>query len=233
MFDGEAVAGPGVENARLGKKVGGQRFNPFPRKAVLLTAPPKDASPEADRVEPERPQCRKICWHCVIGEKAGDDLPQPLPLVRDRLVHALSQFPLDLLELRPHAVSPGPPLEKKTALAGFAADQGEAKEIEGFRFAKTALSASGRRVATELDQAGLLRMQRQRELLKPGAQRIEEPTGVGLVLEAGHHELGRLAARPSVGGNPSPFSLAGRSVLPIQRHQQGAVCLPREPGRRF
>src|SRR5947208_12111279 len=77
MFDGEAVAGPGVENAGLGKKVGGQRFNPFPRKAVLLTAPPKHASPEADRVEPEGPQCRKIRWHCVIGEKAGYDLPQP------------------------------------------------------------------------------------------------------------------------------------------------------------
>jgi hypothetical protein len=29
---------------RLGEKVGGQRFNPFPRKAVLLTAPPKHAS---------------------------------------------------------------------------------------------------------------------------------------------------------------------------------------------
>jgi hypothetical protein len=38
-----------VENAGLGKKVGGQRFNPFPRKAVRLTAPPKHASPEADR----------------------------------------------------------------------------------------------------------------------------------------------------------------------------------------
>jgi len=53
MFDGEAVAGPGVENAGLGKKVGGQLLDPFPREAVLLAAPPTQASPEADRVEPE------------------------------------------------------------------------------------------------------------------------------------------------------------------------------------
>jgi hypothetical protein len=75
--------------------------------------------------------------------------------------------------------------EKDTALAGFAADEGKAEEIEGLRLAETTLSASGCRAAAELDQAGLVRMQRQRELLKPRPHRLEEPTGVGLVLEAG------------------------------------------------
>ena len=47
-----------------------------------------------------------------------------------------------------------------------------------------ALLASGRRVAAKLDQAGLLRMQRQRKLLQSFAHRVQEATGVGLVLEA-------------------------------------------------
>jgi hypothetical protein len=68
-----------VENAGLGKKFGGQLLDPIPREAVLLAAPPKHASPEADRLEPESLQYRKIRWHCVVGEKAGYDLPQHYP----------------------------------------------------------------------------------------------------------------------------------------------------------
>jgi hypothetical protein len=95
-------------------------------------------------------------------------------------------------------------------LAGFAADHGKAEEIEGFRFTEAALCASGRRVAAELDQAGLLRIERRRELLKPGAHRIEEPTGIGLMLEAGH-QVSRAAeshpralAEPDVRLSPHP-----------------------------
>jgi len=161
----------------------GQLLDALPRDAILLTAPPQRATPEADRVKPEGPECPKVRWHRVVGKKAGDDLPQPFPLLGDRLVHAPPQLPLDLLELCPHAVAPGPSLEKETALAGFAADEGKAEKIEGLRFAETTLSASGRRVAAELDQASLVRMQRQRKLLKPRPHRLEEPTGVGLVLE--------------------------------------------------
>ena len=51
------------------------------------------------------------------------------------------------------------PLEQEVALTGFAADEGKAQEVEGLRFAEPALRASGRRVAAELDQAGLVRMQ--------------------------------------------------------------------------
>jgi len=45
-------------------------------------------------------------------------------------------------------------------------------------------------VAAELDQAGRLRMERQRERLKPRTHRIEETTGVLLVLEAGNLIVG-------------------------------------------
>ena len=49
---------------------------------------------------------------------------------------------------------------------------------------------SFRRKAAELDQPGLLRMQRQRELLQPLAHRIQEAPGVALVLEADDEVVG-------------------------------------------
>ena len=43
-------------------------------------------------------------------------------------------------------------------MTGTSADVGEAQEIEGLRFAEPALVAPVHRLATELDQASLLRM---------------------------------------------------------------------------
>jgi hypothetical protein len=92
--------------------------------------------------------------------------------------------------------------------AVLAADVREAQEVEGLRFAQPALLAPRRRVATELDQPGLLRMQRQRKLLEPGAHHVEEPMGIGLVLEPGHNVVGishddhvavRLLLSPTIG----------------------------------
>jgi hypothetical protein len=97
-----------MEDARGREKVGGQLLDALPRDAILLTAPPQRASPGSDRVKPEGPECPKVRWHRVVGKEAGDDLPQPFPLLGDRLVHAPPQLPLNLLELYPHAVAPGP-----------------------------------------------------------------------------------------------------------------------------
>ena len=48
----------------------------------------------------------------------------------------------------------------------------------------------GRRMAAELNQAGLVRMERQRECLEPLTHRIEEATCVVLMLEAGYQIIG-------------------------------------------
>ena len=47
-----------------------------------------------------------------------------------------------------------------------------------------------RRKAAELDQPGLLRMQRQRKLLQPLTHRVQEAPGVALVLEADDEVVG-------------------------------------------
>ena len=88
------------------------------------------------------------------------------------------------------------------------ADVGEAQEIEGLRSAEPALLAPVRRLATELDQASLLRMKRQCELLEPLAHPVPEAPGVGLMFEAhddvvgiahNHHSARGLVPSPALG----------------------------------
>ena len=97
------------------------------------------------------PECsdrRRVGWHGVIGKIASDNLRQPAPLLGDRLVHPPSHLFLDLLELAPHAVTPGFPLEDELAMTGTSADVGEPQEIEGLRSAEPAPLAPVRRLAS-------------------------------------------------------------------------------------
>ena len=100
---------------RFGKPVVRQSGHPVPQEAVLLTATPERAQPKLGHVVPEGAQRATIGRHGVVVEHAVDNLPQPFPLNRDRLVHSPSQLILDLLELRPHAVAPGLALKRKVA----------------------------------------------------------------------------------------------------------------------
>ena len=154
---------------------------------------------------------RPVGRHRMVGEVADDDLPQPLPLPGNGLVHAPSQLVLDLPELRLHAVAAALPMDLEVAPAGLAADEGEAQEVEGLRLAKPAPRALGRREAAELDQAGLVRMQRQRELLQPLTHRIPEAPGVGLVLETDHNVI-RVAHEDHVAGGLAPSPALGPEV---------------------
>src|SRR6476659_551538 len=99
----------------------------------------------------------------MIRRIAADHLFQPTPLDRDRLMHAPPQRRLDRPQRRPHAVAAALPPELEGAPAGPPTDVGEAQEAEGFRLAKPAPRAVRRREAAELEQAGLVRMQRQRK----------------------------------------------------------------------
>ena len=127
-----------------------------------------------------------VRWHRMIGKVAVDHLRQPAPLDGDRLMHAPPQHVLDPPQGRPHAVGATLPLELEGAPAGSPADVGEPQETEGLRFAEPALGAPVRREAAKRDQAGLVRMQRQRKLLQARAHRVPEASGIGLVLETDH-----------------------------------------------
>src|SRR5271157_2438640 len=171
---------------------------------------------------PELAERRKIGGHGVVVKEASDHLRQPSPLFGDRPVHLPPQLLFDFLELCPHAVPPGFPLEQKCAPAAAAADMGEPQEIEGFRFTKPALSAPCRSEAAELDQAGLIRMELQSELLEPSSHRIEKTASVVLMLEAQHQIVG-VSHDNHVAGSlaPSPaFGPEVENVVPVDVGKQ-------------
>src|SRR5207245_3411873 len=87
---------------------------------------------------PEHVQCSRIGRHCVVVEVAADDVPQPLPLFGDWLLHAPPHLRFDHLELCLHAVPPGFPFDLEFALPSLAANEGEAQEVEGLRLAEPA-----------------------------------------------------------------------------------------------
>src|SRR4051812_11059031 len=145
-----------------------------------------------------------VRWHRMISKVAADHLPQPAPLDGDRLMHTPPQRVLDPPQGRPHAVGTTLPLELEGAPAGPPADVGEPQEAERLRFAEPALGAPVRREAAKRDQAGLVRMQRQRKLLQARAHRVPEALGIGLVLETDHES--------SSGGDLHPSALSEPDV---------------------
>jgi hypothetical protein len=70
------------------------------------------------------------------------------PLLRNRLVHAMSQLFLDCLKLSSHSFGAGQSQNRKLTLAGLPATS-EAEELEGMRFACAATSAGLARKAPE------------------------------------------------------------------------------------
>ena len=112
---------------RFREPIFGQLRNPLPGRAVFLTASPERPLPEFGDEEAECGQRPIIGRHGMIVEVALDDLSQPFPLDRDRLVPALPQLLLDGLQLRSHAIAPGLPLEKELAPARQADKPGSAQ----------------------------------------------------------------------------------------------------------
>jgi hypothetical protein len=161
-------------------------LHPVPCDAAALAASPQRAVPEAGHMVPETAQRPMVGRNRMVGEVAAHDPLQPGSLLRDRLMPSPPQPLLDLLELRLHAVAPGLPLDEEAAGTRLAAEHGEAQEVEGLRLAEPAPRAPGRSEAAEREQAGLVRMQRQRELPQSLTHGIPEATGIGLTLEADH-----------------------------------------------
>jgi hypothetical protein len=153
-----------MKDERFGYPIVSQLRNPLPDRAIFLTTPPERSLPEFGDQEAERSQRRTVGRHGMIVEVALDDLSQPFPLDRDRLVPAPPQLLLDRLQLRPHAIGPRLPFDLELAPTRLAADEDEAQEAEGLRLAEPAPLAVFRSITPELNQSGLLRVERQRVL---------------------------------------------------------------------
>src|SRR5207302_10825627 len=184
MPDGEAPIRPRMDDTRSREPYVGELPHAIPREMSLVAAAAENLPPASGNFVAECAQCANVGRHCVVVEVAFDDMAQPLTYVGKWQVHAPSQLLADCLQLRPHAVRPGLPLDQEATLARFAADEGEAEEVEGFRLAEPSPFAVLRRKPSELDPPGLLRVKRQRKLRQPLVQCVQEALGVTLVLEA-------------------------------------------------
>src|SRR4051794_35968702 len=60
VFDGETLTRPGVKDLGSGEIVVGQLLDPIPCRAVLLTAVPERAPPEAGDLVPEGRECPNV-----------------------------------------------------------------------------------------------------------------------------------------------------------------------------
>src|ERR1700716_220883 len=211
VCNGKATARPRMEDDRLWEPGIHKLRHPCPGHSVLLAATPKRAPPEIGDMMPEHLQCTTVSRHCVIVEVAADNPAQPPPLFRDRLVHAPSHLLLDLLELRPHAVPSGFPFDLEFPCSGFATDEGEAQKVEGLRLAEPLPLAALCRKASELDQPGLLRMQRQRKLPQPLAHLLQKEPAIAMVLEPDDEVVG-VAHNDHVAGGHAPSPACGPEV---------------------
>src|SRR5215510_13202805 len=75
-------------DARRGKPVSDQLRQAFPCEPAFLAAPPERSPPEIGHIMPERRERPAIGRDRVVGEVASHDLPQPFPLLWNRLMHS-------------------------------------------------------------------------------------------------------------------------------------------------
>jgi hypothetical protein len=100
---------------------------------------------------------------------------------------AVASGPWDLCVMEcpegcPHPVAACLAAQQEGPTARLAADEGEPQERDDLWFAEPTPFAPGRRVAAEFQQAGLLPMKLEPELLEPHSHRIPEAPRVGLVV---------------------------------------------------
>src|SRR5450631_3133667 len=126
----------------------------------------------------------------MIGEISTYHLCQPLTLCRDRFVHPPPQVFFKGFQLRAHPIATALALKLEVAGTGAPADMFKAQKVERLRFPKPPSGTILSRKATEFDQTGLLRMQRQRKLLQPLAQFRQKTLGIVFVLKTGDNIVG-------------------------------------------
>ena len=115
-----------MKDPGLGEPVVDELLCSLPLKAVLLATSPERAQPEARDVLEKCTKCRPVSRDGMVGKVTFDNLRQPLPLLRDRLVHASPQLLLDFFELCPQSFALGFPPNDELSPTAATADQGKA-----------------------------------------------------------------------------------------------------------
>jgi hypothetical protein len=113
----------------------------------------------------------------------------PMFRIRPFLIIAIASIPISVRRAVQNPPKPSPGRVNRFMYDGTVVDRharDPTASTPGRDSAEPALFASGRRMATKLDQASLVRMERKRECLKPLTYSVEKQTSVGLMLETGY-----------------------------------------------
>ena len=163
-----------------------ESLHTLPLDASLLAPSFERVMPEVADREAEVSQCVPVARHSEVSDMPTHNGLQPLDDFRNRVMHKPPQLDLDPLQRRLHAPANRLPKHHEPTRPRLAADVLEAEEIEGLRLTQTSAFSVGRRMASELDQSRLFRVQFQLELFHSFFQFRPEPFGIVFVLEPNH-----------------------------------------------
>src|ERR1019366_7262603 len=136
-----------------------QRGHSLPRYFPLLPTPAQRASPDVGNVKTKVPKRRRVGRNRMISIEAHHHPPQPRPLLVDCLVHPSTQFLFDHLQSGAHPVAARLPPELEIFPPAVPADVGKTKKVERLRLAEIACPPVLRRMASELNEPRLPRIE--------------------------------------------------------------------------
>jgi len=169
----------------------GQFPHPHPVQVMLLAPMDQHGPPEPHHPISEGMQAVRVSWYRVIVEVTLYHRPQPAPDLGDRLMPAPPQFPFQLAELGGESLADSLALNDEPAgLSGLSAHVRKAQKVKHFRLALATLLAVFCGMTPELNQARLVRMEFQPELLQAVPPFRKEPLRVGTMLES-HDRVSR------------------------------------------
>ena len=161
------------------------RSQGLPPPLCALAATNQDVPPEPIDALSEGAQLIDIARDSVVLVVAVDDLPKPCTDLTDTIMLPAEKLCLDGFRLRNHSLfRRNPPDGEGFGLMTPPAVVGEAQERKGLRFPFDPLFPFVGRIAAELDQPSLFRVKFQTELCQPLPELIQEPDGLGSMLEA-------------------------------------------------
>src|SRR5258708_32550299 len=131
----------------------------------------------------ERVQGVDVGGDGVIRKVSCHHLPQPLPLLCNRVMPPALQLITDVPQRRAHAVALAVPAQQESAIASLRANVGEPEKVEGLRPSLAPPGSMLGSIFAELDQTSFLRMESYRKSRQPGLHVCLKTLGVVHLLE--------------------------------------------------
>lgn len=147
------------------KPAAAEPFHSLPLDATMLASPAQSAMPEVGHRVTKVGQSVPVARHSEVSDMPAHNGLQPLADFWNRVMHTPPHADFHLLQLGPHTLANRLPKHHEPSLLRLSADVRKTEEIEGLRFTQTNTLSVLCRMASELDQPRLFRVQFQLELL--------------------------------------------------------------------